>query len=164
GLLNEKVYALLEDSSGRVWAGTRGGGLFVYENETFKYVKDRKGDIGRFVGGLFLNEDGKILVGTTDGIIEFLPERPNVFRRMPVDKGTAVNAVSAIFRDKKSRLGQEEAEVLSIFTLKKGGVSSGNSVMIPILSLLLPKTQRETFGSQLRKGSGGSMKMMNFMK
>ena len=104
GLLNEKVYALLEDPSGRVWAGTRGGGLFVYENETFKYVKDRKGDIGRFVGGLFLNEDGKILVGTTDGIIEFLPEKPNVFRRMPVDKGTAVNAVSAIFRDKKSRL------------------------------------------------------------
>ena len=104
GLLNEKVYALWEDDSGRVWTGTRGGGLFVYENGIFRYVKDRKGDIGRFVGGLFQNEEGKILVGTTDGIVEFLPEKPNVFRKMPADKGTVVNAVSAIFSDKKSRL------------------------------------------------------------
>ena len=104
GLLNEKVYALLEDASGRVWAGTRGGGLFVYENGNFRYVKDRKGDIGRFVGGLFENEDGKILVGTTDGVVSFLPEKPNVFNKMPEDKGTAAGAVSALFRDGKSRL------------------------------------------------------------
>lgn len=104
GLLNEKVYALLEDASGRVWAGTRGGGLFVYENGKFRYVKDRKGDIGRFVGGLFENEDGKILVGTTDGVVSFLPEKPNVFNKMPEDKGTAAGAVSALFRDGKSRL------------------------------------------------------------
>ena len=104
GLLNEKAYALLEDSSGRVWVGTRGGGLFVYENGTFKYVKDRKGDVGRFVGGLFENEDGRILVGTTSGIVEFLPEKPNAFRKMKDAEGTALNAVGAIFRDKKSRL------------------------------------------------------------
>ncbi|MBO4712183.1 helix-turn-helix domain-containing protein [bacterium] len=104
GLLNEKVYALLEDASGRIWVGTRGGGLFVYENGNFKYVKDRKGDIGRFVGGLFENENGKILVGTTDGIVEFSPEKPNVFRKMAEAKGTSVNAVSALFRDRKSRL------------------------------------------------------------
>ena len=104
GLLNEKVYALLEDVSGRVWAGTRGGGLFVYENGIFKYVKDRKGDIGRFVGGLFENEDGKILIGTTDGVVEFMPEKSNVFRKMAEAKGTTVSAVSAIFRDRKSRL------------------------------------------------------------
>ena len=104
GLLNEKVYALLEDGSGRVWAGTRGGGLFVYENGNFRYVKDRKGDIGRFVGGLFENEEGKILVGTTDGVVSFLPEKLNVFNKMTVAKGTTVNAVSALFRDRKSRL------------------------------------------------------------
>ena len=104
GLLNEKAYAVLEDSSGRVWVGTRGGGLFVYENGNFKYVKDRKGDIGRFVGGLFENEEGKILVGTTSGIVEFLPEKPNAFRRMKEAEGTVVNAIGAIFRDKKSRL------------------------------------------------------------
>lgn len=104
GLLNEKVYALLEDASGRVWAGTRGGGLFVYENGNFKYVKDRKGDIGRFVGGLFENEEGRILIGTTDGVVEFVPEKPNVFRKMAKAKGTTVSAVSALFRDRKSRL------------------------------------------------------------
>ena len=104
GLLNEKVYALLEDASGKVWAGTRGGGLFVYENGSFKYVKDRKGDIGRFVGGLFENEDGKILVGTRDGIVWFVPEKPDVFRKMTEDKGTAVSAVGALFRDRKLRL------------------------------------------------------------
>ena len=120
GLLNEKVYALLEDNSGRVWAGTRGGGLFVYENGNFKYLKDRKGDIGRFVGGLFQNEDGKILVGTTEGIVEFLPEKPGVFHKMPADKGTVVNAVSAIFRDKKSRLWAGGSGGSVYFYAKKG--------------------------------------------
>lgn len=104
GLFSEKVYALLEDDSGRVWTGTRGGGLFVYENGKFKYVKDRKGDIGRFVGGLFQNDDGSILVGTISGIVSFMPEKPNVFKKMKNDKNTLMNAVGVIFRDRKSRL------------------------------------------------------------
>ncbi len=104
GLLNEKVYALVEDGKGRVWAGTRGGGLFVHENGKFRYVKDRKGDIGRFVGGMLHDEDGNILVGTTDGIVSFSPEKPSVFRRMKMEKGTSASAVSVIFRDRKSRL------------------------------------------------------------
>ena len=104
GLFSEKVYALIEDDSGRVWAGTRGGGIFVYENGKFRYLKDRKGDIGRFVGGLFQNDDGSILVGTTSGIVSFLPEKPNVFKRMKVVNNGAMEAVSVIFRDRKSRL------------------------------------------------------------
>ena len=104
GLFSEKVYALLEDDSGRVWVGTRGGGLFVYENGQFKYVKDRKGDIGRFVGGLFQNDDGSILVGTISGIVSFSPEKPNVFKKMKVMRNGEMNAVSVIFRDRKSRL------------------------------------------------------------
>lgn len=104
GLFSEKVYAVLEDDSGRIWAGTRGGGLFVYENGKFRYLKDRKGDIGRLVGGLFQNDDGSILVGTTSGVISFLPEKPSVFKKMKVSRNGSMNAVSVIFRDRKSRL------------------------------------------------------------
>lgn len=104
GLFSEKVYALIEDDSGRIWAGTRGGGLFFYENGRFKYLRDRKGDIGRFVGGLFQNEDGRILVGTPTGIVSFLPEKPNVFNKMKNENNIPVNAVGVIFRDRKSRL------------------------------------------------------------
>ena len=104
GLFSEKVYALIEDDSGRIWAGTRGGGLFFYENGRFRYLRDRKGDIGRFVGGLFQNEDGRILVGTPTGIVSFLPEKPNVFNKMKNENNIPVNAVGVIFRDRKSRL------------------------------------------------------------
>ncbi len=104
GLFSEKVYALAEDDAGRVWAGTRGGGLFVYENEKFKYVKDRKGDIGRFVGGLLQNADGNILVGTTSGIVSFSPEKTGVFHKMKTAVPGIMSAVSVIFRDRKSRL------------------------------------------------------------
>ena len=104
GLFSEKVYALIEDNSGRVWAGTRGGGLFFYEDGRFKYLRDRKGDIGRFVGGLFENEDGRILVGTPNGIVSFSPEKPNVFNKMKSENNIPVNAVGVIFRDRKSRL------------------------------------------------------------
>lgn len=104
GLFSEKVYALIEDNSGRVWAGTRGGGIFFYENGKFKYLKDRKGDVGRFAGGLFQDGDGSILVGTTSGIVSFSPEKPSVFKRMKVEGNGAMPAVSVIFRDRKSRL------------------------------------------------------------
>ena len=104
GLFSEKVYALLEDSSGRIWAGTRGGGLFFYENGRFRYLRDRKGDIGRFVGGLFQNADGRIFVGTASGMVSFLPEKPNVFHKMQTDRQGEMEAVGVIFRDRKSRL------------------------------------------------------------
>ena len=104
GLFSEKVYALLEDSSGRVWVGTRGGGLFVGENGRFRYVKDRKGDIGRFVGGLFQDEDGSIIVGTPTGIVTLVPEKPNVFRKMKTENNMQMTAVGVIFRDRKGRL------------------------------------------------------------
>ena len=104
GLFSEKVYALLEDDSGRVWVGTRGGGIFVYENGKFKYLRDRKGDVGRFVGGLFRNDDGSILVGTTSGIVSLSPEKPNVFKRMKVENNSVMGAVGVIYRDRKSRL------------------------------------------------------------
>ena len=104
GLFSEKVYALMEDSSGRVWAGTRGGGLFFYENGKFRYLRDRKGDIGRFVGGLFQNEEGSILVGTPGGIVSFSPEKPSVFKKMKGENNTPVNSAGVIFRDRKSRL------------------------------------------------------------
>ena len=104
GLFSEKVYALLEDSSGRIWAGTRGGGLFFRENGRFRYLRDRKGDIGRFVGGLFQDEDGRILVGTPNGIVSFSPEKPGVFKKMKSENNAPVNAVGVIFRDRKSRL------------------------------------------------------------
>ena len=104
GLFSEKVYALLEDSSGRIWAGTRGGGLFFYENGRFRYLRDRKGDIGRFVGGLFQNADGRIFVGTASGMVSFMPEKPNVFHKMQTDRQGEMEAVGVIFRDRKSRL------------------------------------------------------------
>ena len=104
GLFSEKVYALMEDNSGKVWAGTRGGGLFSYENGRFRYLKDRKGDIGRFVGGLFQNDDGSILVGTTSGIVSFMPEKPSVFRKMKTERPGDMESVGVIFRDRKSRL------------------------------------------------------------
>ena len=104
GLFSEKVYALMEDNSGRIWAGTRGGGLFYYENGRFRYLKDRKGDIGRFVGGLFQNDDGGILVGTTSGIVSFVPEKPSVFRKMKTERPGDMESVGVIFRDRKSRL------------------------------------------------------------
>jgi len=104
GLFSEKVYALIEDDSGRIWAGTRGGGLFFYENGRFKYLHDRKGDIGRFVGGLFQNEDGQILVGTPSGIVSFSPEKPSVFKKMKSENNIPVNSVGVIYRDRRSRL------------------------------------------------------------
>jgi len=102
GLSVPTVYSMLEDRDGTVWLGTRGGGLFSYRDGGFQPLREGLSSVA--VGGMMLDESGRILVGTSDGLFRFDPKDPAKFEPQLDSKGGAIPLVSVIFQDSSKRL------------------------------------------------------------
>ncbi|MCS6808527.1 MAG: two-component regulator propeller domain-containing protein [Bacteroidota bacterium] len=69
GLGNNTIYALLQDSKGTLWIGTRGGGLSTYKDNAFssKYtIRDGLGS--NYIWALYEDRDGILWVATGGGL------------------------------------------------------------------------------------------------
>lgn len=80
-LSHNSVSVLLHDSRNRLWAGTWGGGLNLYQPETqsfrhYRHQPEQTGSIGADrIQALFESRDGSIWVGTNgSGLHRYLPE------------------------------------------------------------------------------------------
>ncbi|SNS65182.1 PAS domain S-box-containing protein [Belliella buryatensis] len=73
--IRRPVYALLLDSSNRIWAGTDQG-VFLVEEESIRKFDESSGLVGSEVnrGALIEAEDGAVLIGTQRGLSVFFPE------------------------------------------------------------------------------------------
>ena len=120
GLSSEMVYAMVEDKLGKVWVGTRGGGLFYYVDGKFNQVVEASGLPSRFIGGLLVDKIGNIWAGTAKGIIKFKSELPVKIKSVPtINKDTAPLA-SVLFQDSKSRIWAGTANGEIYMLLREG--------------------------------------------
>lgn len=62
------IVSMLLDSKGRIWCGTWGGGLSVFENGKFKTYTTSEGLIGNYVPMLKEGPDGAIWIGQNKGL------------------------------------------------------------------------------------------------
>jgi ligand-binding sensor domain-containing protein/signal transduction histidine kinase len=62
------VTALAEEPDGTVWAGSTGGGLYQFSEGKFTSVPASAGLTGSAVGALLLDREGKLWVGTDEGL------------------------------------------------------------------------------------------------
>lgn len=73
-LSNNIVYSVHEDSKGRIWVGTYGGGLNLFDPESKRFINHKNDfnnypiDIGVQIRSL-QSHDGKIYIGSTFGLI-----------------------------------------------------------------------------------------------
>lgn len=86
-LLTNTVLCLHLDKSGRLWAGTEGGGLYLYNRETGAFEdKNREYNIpGDMVGSIEESERGVLWLGTNAGLVRLnapmgqeIPDRKSV--------------------------------------------------------------------------------------
>lgn len=77
---------LFEDSEGRIWIGTVGGGISYYnEDGTFTTFLEADGLSGDLVTGILEDREGQIWAGTHNGISIINPETEQIFKLTPED-------------------------------------------------------------------------------
>jgi ligand-binding sensor domain-containing protein len=64
---NNWIESINEDNSGKVWIGTRGGGVFIYADDSFTQINDKNGLNSNAVLSIFKNSDGILWLGTVGG-------------------------------------------------------------------------------------------------
>lgn len=105
------VYALMDDSKGKIWIGTDGGGVNVLDKKTGaieKYVHnphDKNSISDNSIQALCKDRDGNIWVGSySSGINIVNPETKKVTRLNSQNSGLSSNVVSALYEDKNGSM------------------------------------------------------------
>ncbi|MCB9195433.1 MAG: histidine kinase [Flavobacteriales bacterium] len=71
GLPQSQVYAMLMDKNHRIWLGTKGGGLTVFDGANFKSFSEKEGLQDDKVFALFQDKDNIIWIGTGRNVVSF---------------------------------------------------------------------------------------------
>ncbi|HTF05214.1 MAG TPA: SpoIIE family protein phosphatase, partial [Bacteroidia bacterium] len=100
GFANTKVTALLRDTSGMIWLGTDGNGLFRVNprTEQFENMSARHQLTSVHINTLALTDEGKVLIGTTDGLYIF-DGKKNTFAYLTTLDGLVHNNIHHLFTD-----------------------------------------------------------------
>lgn len=120
GISSDRVYSLIEDRRGRIWAGTAEGlnridgsaGPFtVYRNDAF----DSDSLSNNMVMSLHEDGNGRIWVGTWGGGLNRYDERSGRFDHFTENEGLANNVVYGILEDDQGKLWLSTNNGLSRF-------------------------------------------------
>jgi ligand-binding sensor domain-containing protein/signal transduction histidine kinase len=101
GIFNPNFSAVLVDSAGRVWVGTRNGGLFELVGERFQPARDAL-LLGRNITALFEDHAGNIWVGTDLGLACLWNGQS--WRWLNRENGLTANHITAIAEDHDGNL------------------------------------------------------------
>jgi len=88
-----RVFTLLEDKEGNIWAGTVGAGLFKYNGKEFIQYTTEDGLGSNTIGCLFQSEEGDLWAGTLDGISKYNGSGFSTFRTTTGGDDDDVNSI-----------------------------------------------------------------------
>lgn len=71
GVAQSQVYAILQDSRGLLWLGTRGGGLTMYNGYEFQNFTEKDGLSDNYIYDLFEDDEQRLWITTNDGITRY---------------------------------------------------------------------------------------------
>lgn len=142
GLGQSQVYAIYQDPMGRMWFGTRGGGISTFNGVEFETYANKDGLAGNFVNRMIGDAEKGCWIATTSGLsyydgiqfksilFEGLTNAPNVRDLLRREDGTIMCGTSkGLFVVSKAKLtakrvGNREVEILSLVE-RKGVVWMG---------------------------------------
>jgi ligand-binding sensor domain-containing protein/signal transduction histidine kinase len=101
GLLDNKVYAMLEDSPGCFWIGTDKG-LCFFDGNSFTNYTEKTGLSNNQIRALHKDDAGNIWIGTLGGGV--CKYTPNSFRYFTEKEGLSEKRVSSIIEDVKGNI------------------------------------------------------------
>jgi signal transduction histidine kinase len=109
-LNNDAVYAVFEDSRGKIWMGTNGGGVNVLDPSTgviTKYRNDPNDNTslgGDYVRCFFEDRQGKIWVGSTGGVSVFDPSTKRFTNYSQNNTSIESDVIYCIYQDSRANM------------------------------------------------------------
>src|SRR6056297_181661 len=101
GMASSFVRSVLEDQSGNIWLGTRGG-VSVYNGESFTHYTETEGLSNNFVASIIEDQSGNIWVGTEGGGVSVFDGEH--FTHYTVNEGLSNNIVFSIAEDQSGNI------------------------------------------------------------
>lgn len=109
---------IMEDKTGNLWLGTRGGGVFKFPGETFTHYNKGTPLYRNAVFSIVETEKGRFMIGTDQGVFEF---KDNKFKEIKDDKGQSFFFARHIASSEEHGVYIRAAEN-KIYLLKNGRV------------------------------------------
>jgi len=111
GLPEFSVRAIIEDKTGLIYVGTRGGGVAIFDQTKFHSFDSKNGLSNNDVYTLTLNPEGELVIGTNGGGINFCSVVKNennivfqVNKIIDENNGILMNNVLKLFYDRENNL------------------------------------------------------------
>jgi len=101
GMASSYVRAVLEDQSGNIWLGTRGG-VSVYNGESFSHYSVNEGLSNNLVRAILEDQNGNIWLGTGGGGVSVFDGEH--FTHYTVNEGLSNNFVASILEDQNGNI------------------------------------------------------------
>jgi len=71
GYEDSKILALAEDDLGRLWIGLNGGGILIYDENSFESITESEGLSNGYIRDLKLTVEGDMLIGSRKGLVRW---------------------------------------------------------------------------------------------
>lgn len=107
-LLSNSIKTLFEDSKGRVWVGTRGGGLLLYVKENQSFIRPnalKQSTVAVFndIFNIIEDEASNLWIATDNGLVIYNPNQDKILKHFfhePFnEKSLATDRVRSIYKD-----------------------------------------------------------------
>jgi len=112
GMASSFVRAVIEDKSGNIWMGTRGG-VSVYNGERFTHYSENEGLSNNFIRAMAEDQSGNIWMGTEGGGVSVFDGES--FTHYTENEGLPSNLVRAILEDKSGNIWLGTRGGVSVF-------------------------------------------------
>ena len=148
GMIDSYVLCIYEDKRGNLWFGTNGGGVSLYNGESFTHFTEKEGLSSNIVWSILEDKNGNLWFGTWGGGVNLY--NGESFSHFTEKEGLSNNIVLSILEDKKGNLwfgtwdggvNLYNGESFTHFTEKEG---LSNNI---VLSILEDKNENLWFGT-----------------
>lgn len=117
GLSSNGVLSVSCDYEGNIWIGTQGGGVNLFNNESFENYIDKDGLTSKNISAMYQYDDENYIIGTTGMGLNFFNSRTNSFATSSGIKEIDQSTIFSVIADRKQQIwvGAQEG----VFVLQK---------------------------------------------
>jgi ligand-binding sensor domain-containing protein len=108
-LADNSVFCVLSARDGSLWIGSEGGGLVHFKGGVFRAYTQADGLTNSFVRSLFEDDQGRIWIGTDNGLFQM---NQNTLRQVDTSPYASAFAVHAIIEDREHRIWAGGSDLL----------------------------------------------------